>query len=156
VHVWELETVEHLLDEWCWVSSLHLETINHWNYAAFWLTAWCDWLELVPSAMDHLVVEPPVQGEEPEQTKWVLSYPISIKLSPAFPASTDGAPPPPPWGKDRCDHGGPSHRRWLDSSPSDSGTTSANDAWGPVHPPLELETVDSHMVNPDERMEAAT
>jgi hypothetical protein len=110
MHVWELEMAEHLLDEWCWVSNLHLDTINHWIYAVFQLRAWCDWPELVTLAMDLIIVEPPVQAEESEQTKRTLNYPISIKVSPIIPASTDGALPPPPLGKDGRDHGGPCRR----------------------------------------------
>jgi hypothetical protein len=37
-----IHTAEHLLDEWCWVNSLHLDTVNRRNYAAFQLRAWCD------------------------------------------------------------------------------------------------------------------
>jgi hypothetical protein len=66
VHVWELEMIEHLLDEWCWVSNLHLDTVNRRNYAAFQLRAWCDRPELVPSAMDLIIIEPSVQAEELE------------------------------------------------------------------------------------------
>jgi hypothetical protein len=31
-HVWELETVEHLLDEWCWIHALHPDTVERRDY----------------------------------------------------------------------------------------------------------------------------
>jgi hypothetical protein len=65
-------------------GSWRRRSICSTNYAAFQLRAWCDRLELVPSARDLLVVEPSVQAEEPELTKRALSYPISIKVSPGL------------------------------------------------------------------------
>jgi hypothetical protein len=103
--------------------------------------------------MDLIVIEPPVQVEEPEQPKQALSYSISIRVSPVFSTSTDGTSPPPPLGKDDRDHGGPSRCRQRDPNPSDFGASSAN-AWGPAHVPLRQGAVDSHVANPDEGMEA--
>ena len=31
-HVWELETAEHLLDEWCWIHALHPDTVERRDY----------------------------------------------------------------------------------------------------------------------------
>jgi hypothetical protein len=76
--------------------------------------------------MGLIIVEPPVQAEEPEQPKRALSYPISIRVSPALLALTDAAPPPPPPRKDDHDHGGPSRHRRRDPSPLDSDASSAN------------------------------
>jgi hypothetical protein len=63
-HVWELETTEHLLDEWCWVRGLHRDTLERKDYSSFRLTAWCSSPGKVPVAMDLVVVEPPVHVEE--------------------------------------------------------------------------------------------
>jgi hypothetical protein len=38
-HAWELETAEHLLDDWCWVRELHPDTINRSDYSKFRLRA---------------------------------------------------------------------------------------------------------------------
>jgi hypothetical protein len=38
-HVWELETVEHLLRDWCWIEELHQITISWWDYSSFHLKA---------------------------------------------------------------------------------------------------------------------
>jgi len=63
-HAWELETAEHLLDEWCWVRELHPATIDRRDYSSFRLKAWCSQLESIPAVMDLDIVEPPVQVEE--------------------------------------------------------------------------------------------
>jgi hypothetical protein len=58
-HVWELETVDHLLDDWCWIEKLHQDTISRRDYS-FRLNTWCTQPELVPSSMELTVVEPPM------------------------------------------------------------------------------------------------
>jgi hypothetical protein len=109
-HAWELETAEHLLDEWCWVIKLHPDTVNRRDYSSFKLTAWCFSHEPVPTAMDLVIVELPVFTEDGEHLKHALCYPISISVSLAPPMSCGGAPPPPP-EKDHDNRGGPSCRR---------------------------------------------
>jgi hypothetical protein len=109
-HICELETTEHLLDEWCWLSELHPDTINRQDYSSFRLRAWCVHPELILTAMDLIVVEPPVQAEEAKQLKWALSYPIEIAVLPAFPTAPGRPPPPPPSEKDPHDSGGQSRR----------------------------------------------
>jgi hypothetical protein len=76
-----------------------------------------------------------------------------------LPASTDGAPFPPLQEKMAVTIGvqaveEPDQTK-RDSNPSNSGASLANDAWGPMHMPLELGTVDIHVANHDEGMEAA-
>jgi hypothetical protein len=94
------------------VSELHPDTIYRWDNSSFRLKAWCVHLELIPTAMDLIVVEPPVQAEEAEQLKRALSYPIKIAVSLAFPMAPSGPPPPPPPPpeKDPRDSGGQSRR----------------------------------------------
>jgi hypothetical protein len=108
-HAWELETAEHLLDEWCWVSKLHPNTVNWHDDSSFKLTAWCFSHEPVPAAMDLVIVESPVFTEDGEHLKRALCYPISISVSSAPPTSCGRAPPPPE--KDHDNRGGPSHNR---------------------------------------------
>ncbi|CAN6272551.1 unnamed protein product [Urochloa humidicola] len=40
-HVWELETAEHLLDEWCCIKALHEDTVDRKDYSNFRLSTWC-------------------------------------------------------------------------------------------------------------------
>jgi hypothetical protein len=99
-HAWELETTEHLLDDWCWLSKLHPNTVNPWDYSSFKLSVWCFTQEPVPTEMDLVIVEPPVCTGDGEHLKRALCYPISIKVSPVPMSSQGGAPSP---GKDHDD-----------------------------------------------------
>jgi hypothetical protein len=119
-HAWELETVEHLLDEWCWASELHPNTANRRDYSSFRLRAWSVQPELVPTAMELAIVEPPVLAEE--AFKSVLCYQVKVAVSPVIPVGAP-LPPPPPNGDQKQQ--GPSRRRWRSSSLSESWTSSA-------------------------------
>jgi hypothetical protein len=116
-HVWELETAEHLLDEWCWVRALHSDTVQRRDYSSFQLTAWCSCPERIPAAMDLVVVEPPVPVVEAPPVKRALSYEISITVVPGQLPVVEAPPPPPP----ACEGGsGGRRRRRRDSSSSSS------------------------------------
>ena len=106
-HVWELETAEHLLDEWCWISALHPDTIDRRDYSTFRLSAWCLQPEKIPAAMELVVVEPPAPIVEDPPLKRALSYDVVITVAPvARRVLGMGAPPaPPPTGH------GEGHRR---------------------------------------------
>jgi hypothetical protein len=80
-HTWELETAEHLLDEWCWIRNLHPDTVNRRDYSVFRCTAWSSRPDLIPADMDlAIVVEPPVPVEEDPPVKRALEYPIQIMV----------------------------------------------------------------------------
>lgn len=107
-HVWELETAEHLLDEWCWISALHPDTIDRRDYSTFRLSAWCLQPEKIPAAMELVVVEPPAPIVEDPPLKHVLSYDVVITVAPvAGRVSGVGAPPAPP----SAEHGEGRRRR---------------------------------------------
>jgi hypothetical protein len=72
-HVWELDTTDHLLDEWCWIRSLHSNTVNQRDYSTFRLSAWCSNPGEIPFAMELVVVEPPAPVEEDPPLKRALS-----------------------------------------------------------------------------------
>ena len=105
--------VEHLPDEWCWVCSLHPNTVDRRDYSTFRLSAWCSHPEEIPVAMDLVVVEPLAPVAEAPPLKRALSYEVQITvLLDAGRAAGAGAPPaPPPAG-----HGG--GRRWRRDSRS--------------------------------------
>jgi hypothetical protein len=138
-HVWELETVEHLLRDWCWIEELHQITISWWDYSSFHLKAWCTQPELVRSSMELVVVEPPVQVQEERSSKRALGYKIGISVH-SVPVPPPRAPRPPPAWDDSDE--GPSHRwRCLQGSPEpnfNSGTSEPNFNSGtsePTSPP---------------------
>ena len=108
-HAWELETAEHLLDEWCWVRELHPDTVNRRDYS-FRLKAWCSQPELIPADMELVIVEPPLLSEEDPPRKRALKYDIKIASSLALSPGVDEAPPPPPPGND-SGHGRRRRRR---------------------------------------------
>jgi len=116
-HVWELDTAEHLLDEWCWVRALHPDTIHRRDYSTFRLSTWCSNPAMIPAAMDLVVVEPPVPVEEAPPLKRGLSYEVHIAVRPDEVQTLDvGAPPaPPPTG-----HDGRRRRRRRSRSPDSS------------------------------------
>ncbi|CAO2045655.1 unnamed protein product [Urochloa humidicola] len=121
-HVWELETAEQLLDEWCWVRSLHSDTRERKDYSSFRLSAWCSRPEQVPAAMDLVVVEPPAPVEENPPIKRALSYQVNIAVKPHVERSLgSGVPPEPPQGG----HGGRRRRRRESRSPDASSRSSA-------------------------------
>lgn len=95
-HAWELETAEHLLDEWCWVRKLHQDTLQRKDYSSFKLMAWCLRPELVPTAMDLVIVEPLVLVEEDPPVKRGLEYPIDIIVSTNRDTHDEDLPPPAP------------------------------------------------------------
>lgn len=82
LHAWELETAEHLLDEWCWIRNLHPDTINRRDYSSFKLIARCFRPELIPASIDLVIVEPPVLVVEDPLVKRGLEYPVEITVSP--------------------------------------------------------------------------
>lgn len=122
-HVWELDTAEHLLDEWCWVRALHPDTIHRRDYSTFRLSTWCSNPAMIPAAMDLVVVEPPVPVEEAPPLKRGLSYEVHIAVRPDEVQTLDvGAPPaPPPTG-----HDGRRRRRRRSRSPDSSPRSSAD------------------------------
>ena len=50
---------EHLLDEWCWIRTLHPDTVDRRDYSTFRLSAWCSQPEKIPAAMELVIVKPP-------------------------------------------------------------------------------------------------
>jgi len=131
-HVWELDTAEHLLDEWCWVRALHPDTVDRRDYSTFRLSAWCSHPEEIPAAMDLVVVEPPAPVAEAPPVKRALSYDVQITMVPEVGRSAGaGAPPaPPPDG-----HGG-GHRRRRDSRSTGASPRSSGDGSLPEVPRL--------------------
>jgi hypothetical protein len=123
-HAWELETAEHLLDEWCWVRELHPDTVNRRDYSSFRLKAWSSWPELIPADMELIIVEPPTQLEESPPLKRALRYQVKIKVMAVEPSSGNDAPPPPPPPKDP-DLDGKRRRRRASNSPETSVRGSA-------------------------------
>lgn len=97
-HAWELATAQHLLRGVCWVCSLHPETAARRDLTSFRLTAWCLRRDLVPSAVDLFIPEPPVQENELPPLKRGLAYPIDVIacMSPLPPLEEPPAPPSPP------------------------------------------------------------
>jgi hypothetical protein len=124
-HTWELETAEHLLDQWCWVSELHPDTANPRDYSSFRVRAWCVNPDLVPPSMELVVVEPPMRVEEAQPLKRALGHPINISATPPAPPSTaaQAAQPPSPPAQEGPDVG-PSRRRRRFSASSESGELS--------------------------------
>lgn len=122
-HAWELETAEHLLDEWCWVRELLPDTGQQRDYSVFRLLAWCSEPEHIPAAIDLVIVEPPTMFEENPPVKRGLEYPIEIAVAPAPvaepPQAGQGPPPPPPTDKDE-DSGRRRRRRDSRSPPAPS------------------------------------
>ncbi|GJN12792.1 hypothetical protein PR202_ga31104 [Eleusine coracana subsp. coracana] len=80
-HAWELETAEHLLDEWCWVRALHPSTVNCQDCSSFKLSAWCSAPEHILPEMNLAIVEPSAMCEEGERAKRALEYSIKIKVA---------------------------------------------------------------------------
>ncbi|RCV21634.1 hypothetical protein SETIT_4G153600v2 [Setaria italica] len=123
-HVWEMETAEHLLDEWCWIRGLHPDTIDRRDYSSFQLSAWCLQPEKIPTAMELVVVEPPAPlVEDDPPLKRALSYDIKITVAPdARRVAGVGAPlAPPPAG-----HGAGRRRRRDSCSPGSSPRSSGD------------------------------
>lgn len=114
-HAWELETAEHLLDEWCWVRELHPDTIDRRDYSSFRLKAWCYDPELIPADMELVIVEPPVLVEEVPPLKRALKYDIKIKFALAS-TGVDDVPPPPPPPREDSDQGRRRRRRQTHAS----------------------------------------
>lgn len=111
-HAWELETAEHLLDEWCWVRALHPSTVNRQDYSSFKLSAWCSTPEHIPAEKALAIVEPSTMSEEGEEAKQALEYSIKIKVADASRVPVGGlSPPPPPDDHDRHSDGDSSRRR---------------------------------------------
>lgn len=81
-HAWELETAEHLLDEWCWVRDLSPDTLGRHDYSAFRLSAWCSCPELIPPVMDLMLVEPPSPVDDVPPLRRALSYVVKLKVLP--------------------------------------------------------------------------
>jgi hypothetical protein len=139
-HVWELETAEHLLGDWCWIEELHQNTISRRDYSSFRLKAWCTQPKLVPSSMELAVVEPPVRVQEEMSSKRALGYKIGI--------SVHSVPPPPPRAprplppRDDSDQGSSRHRRRLQGSPESNLNSGASGSTSrpPVHARLGMPT----------------
>lgn len=115
-HAWELETAEHLMDEWGWVRELHPDTVDRRDYSSFRFKAWCSQPELIPGEMDLIIVEPPVIEDEVPPLKRALKYEIKVRsaLAPSS-GPRDGPSPPPP--RDDPDHGRRRRRRQAPASP---------------------------------------
>lgn len=127
-HAWELETAEHLLDEWVWVRELHPDTLARRDYSVFRLSAWCVNPELLPAVMDLSIVEAPVLEEESPPVKRTLDYPVSIvsrQPVPPPPPTVD-PPPPPPSAGDGGDSNGRRRRRQESQSPGSNPGNSAD------------------------------
>ncbi|CAO2152189.1 unnamed protein product [Urochloa humidicola] len=123
-HVWELETAEHLLDDWCWVRALHPDTLERKDYSSFRLSAWCSCPDEVPEAMDLIVVEPPAPVEEHPPVKRALSYSVNIAVEPYLvrPSGPD-APP----ATHQNAHGGRRRRRRDSRSPDVASRSSTEE-----------------------------
>lgn len=134
-HVWEKETAEHLLGEWCWVRKLHAGMLNRQDYPAFRLQAWCTEPELIPGDMELVVMEPLPPVEEQPPCRRALSYDVSVKVQRVqggFGSPDDSPPPPPRSGGDRSDQS----RRQRNTSVPEPAAPSGEVAGGqrvPVH-----------------------
>ncbi|CAN6201486.1 unnamed protein product [Urochloa humidicola] len=101
-HVWELETAEHLLDEWCWVRALRPDTLDRLDYSSFRVSAWCSNPEGIPASMELVVVEPPAPVAESPPVRRALAYTVQISVEPGdIREVVAGLPPAPLAGHDR-------------------------------------------------------
>jgi hypothetical protein len=77
------------------VSCIQIPSTD--DITPFRLKAWCEHPELVPAAMDLIIVEPPVSLEVAEPLKRGLCYPIKISMTPVPRESPSGGlcPRPP-------------------------------------------------------------
>lgn len=121
-HAWELETAEHLLDEWCWVRALAPDTLDRRDYSAFRLSAWCSSPGLIPPATDLVLVEPPTPVEEDLPMKRALSYTVKITVLLGDGRSLGGKAPPP------TDSNRGTRHRWRDSW-SQGSSAGSSEGW---------------------------
>lgn len=79
-HAWELETAVQLLNDFCWINGLYLDT--HDRRDVFRLATWCSSLEHVPTGLDLEIVEPPVASDElPAKRSLIYRIDISIVVA---------------------------------------------------------------------------
>ncbi|CAD6204738.1 unnamed protein product [Miscanthus lutarioriparius] len=137
-HAWELETAEHLLDEWGWVRELHPATIDRKDYSVFRLKAWCSQPELIPTTLDLDIVEPPIQVEDFPPVKRALRYEIKIAVSASTSFGMEDDPPSPPLHDD-SDQGRRRRRRQAPASPESValGSGASGDQGAEVEDPID-------------------
>jgi len=121
-HAWNLATAESLLNDFCWISDIHPETVDRRDI--FRLVGWCSSLEAVPAEIDLEIIEAPVAAGDARPVKRSLVYPVTVSVvrhDPLDPASPP--PPPPPADEDRRRRKRHRRRRGSPADPSLIGGT---------------------------------
>jgi hypothetical protein len=121
LHAWSVETARSLLRAHCTALELHPDTVARLNFSSFRVLGWSRHPELIPVAVDLLILKP-VQSFEVETTvKHLLAYQVMASVSLISPSAGDVSPPPsPPASNDDRDTRS-RRRRLQQASPARQG-----------------------------------
>jgi hypothetical protein len=93
-HAWELESVQALLNEWCWIADLHPDCER--QREVFKVIAWCSSLSSIPREFKLQIVDPVTSDGGMLRRSLVYPIRVSVKVldRPNLLQSLQPSPPP--------------------------------------------------------------